>query len=72
MPEIDSEWSPSDTPDAAKTYKLAARKDVYLISIGGKYVKVKVTGGEPERREPTIVEADRAAFRQLATRPSRG
>ncbi len=70
MPAIDSEWTTSDTPDGAKTYKLGARDDEYLISIGGKYVKVKVTGEAPKRPDPIIVEPDRAPFRQAATRSS--
>lgn len=70
MPEIDSEWTTSKNPDDAKTYKLAARDGEYLISIGGKYVKVKVTGDAAPHSDPIIVGPDRAPFRQAATRPS--
>lgn len=69
--EIDSEWTLSDTADLAKTYKLEARDNVYVISVGGMYVKVRVTGAAPKRPDPILVEADEAPFRQLATRPSR-
>ena len=69
MTAIDGEWTPEETPEKATTYKLTARDGEYLLKVGGGFVKVLVTGSAPIHVDPIIVEADRAPFRQAATRP---
>lgn len=71
MPELDQSWTTSAAVEDAATYSLEARDTPYLVSVDGRFLKVKVGKGHVERPEPIIVEADMAAFRQAAARPKR-